>query len=1005
MSDEEQPQEVQALSAKQIKQIAKPKFAANPEKYYPVETMKKFGYTRAQCPKCKEHFWRHSETRTVCGDSACEGKYHFIGTGVGVGVELRAKNQRYSLGDAWRGFSRSLCSSRIPCTAIPRYPVVARWRRDVDYVAAGIYCFQPHCVTGELEPPANPLICPQFCLRFNDLDNIGISGRHFSGFIMLGIQVFNTPQNYVFFKDECVEFNLRWLTEELKIPLDDITLVEDVWCGGGNLGPSIEYFVKGLELGNMVFMQYKITNPKTGEFEPLQVQVIDVGIGLERIPWIINGTPTSYIDAFPNALQFLKDVLKIPFTNDVLTKFGPYSCLLNMDEVDDINKAYETVCAEIGLKNKEELFLHIQDVRDMYIIADHTRSILIALEDGALPSAVGGASNLRNIIRRVFSLLFKNKWWGLFGKDEEERMKTFLLLFEAHRKDLAEVYGETNNTEKYTSFGEIISVEFERWKTTDEKSAKLLEQYQKKKKGAAFKVEDWINCHKSFGISPDKLSELMKCDLPDNFFSQLADMEAKKMRSIPQMIYETAVLSPTHELFDEFPNMEEFDAEVVDIKNIVKEDGTKTNERKVIILNRSCFYPTSGGQDHDNGILLINGTEYKVVDVDRVGKCTLHIVDVDLPETIKEGTKVHGKIDIERRTILRNHHSATHVVYQSARSVLGPHVWQHGAKKTVEEAHLDITHYNSLTFAQEREIETQANLAVRKNFPITKTWWPKEKAEQTYGYKLYQGGIAPGKQLRVVDIQGFDTEACCGTHCDTTGQIGLIRLVRSHRVSDGIVRLHFVAGDRALEFMNEENTLLNSLCSLWGISKQDILPTATRFFQGYKKFSTIVAKQAAELVNLQIRAIVSDEKAPERILLISDESDPTLYISNVKPFAPQLAEKKKSILVIGKEFLWGIGSVFDVDKLTAALEVAQTESKTSKRKAVAATPTTTSTTVPAKEKKPLRVMKGFKVKASDPNEKKPKMVQVDLVEIQGSFLNNNPFLELATNEKFVEYKF
>lgn len=155
------------------------------------------------------------------------------------------------------GFEKSLTSSRIPCTSIKRYPVVARWRNDVDYVAAGIFCFQPYCVTGELEPPANPLICPQFCVRFNDLDNIGITGRHYSGFIMLGIQVFNYPEKYTFFKDECVEFNYRWLTEELGIEPDEITFIEDVWAGGGNLGPSIEYFVRGLEVGNMVFMQYK----------------------------------------------------------------------------------------------------------------------------------------------------------------------------------------------------------------------------------------------------------------------------------------------------------------------------------------------------------------------------------------------------------------------------------------------------------------------------------------------------------------------------------------------------------------------------------------------------------------------------------------------------------------------------------------------------------------------------------------------------------------------------
>ena len=115
--------------------------------------------------------------------------------------------------DAWKGFEKSLSSARVPCTSISRYPVVARWRNDVDYVAAGIYCFQPYCTTGELDPPANPLICPQFCARFNDLDNIGLTGRHYSGFVMLGIQVFNYPEKYHFFKEECVEFNYRWLTE------------------------------------------------------------------------------------------------------------------------------------------------------------------------------------------------------------------------------------------------------------------------------------------------------------------------------------------------------------------------------------------------------------------------------------------------------------------------------------------------------------------------------------------------------------------------------------------------------------------------------------------------------------------------------------------------------------------------------------------------------------------------------------------------------------------------
>ena len=179
---------------------------------------------------------------------------------------------------------------------------MARWRNDVDYVAAGIFCFQPYCVTGELDPPANPLICPQFCAHFNDLDNIGLTGRHYSGLIMLGIQVFNKPTDYKFFKEECVEFNFRWLTETLGIDPDDITFVEDVWAGVGNIGPSIEYFVRGLEVGNMVFMQYKTFHD--GSREELEVKVIDVGIGLECIAWLNNGSVTSYSDTFKNAMEY-----------------------------------------------------------------------------------------------------------------------------------------------------------------------------------------------------------------------------------------------------------------------------------------------------------------------------------------------------------------------------------------------------------------------------------------------------------------------------------------------------------------------------------------------------------------------------------------------------------------------------------------------------------------------------------------------------------------------------
>ena len=136
-------------------------------------------------------------------------------------------------------------------------------------------------------------------------------------------------------------------------------------------------------------------------------------------------------------------------------------------------------------------------------------------------------------------------------------------------------------------------------------------------------------------------------------------------------------------------------------------------------------------------------------------------------------------IDEDRRKQLQAHHTGTHIVFASCRKVLGPHVWQNGAKKTSEIAHLDITHFASLTKEEERAIENQANRIINSCAQINKSFMDKAEAEKQFGFKLYQGGVVPGNSLRVVDIVGVDTEACCGTHCDSTAEVGWIKLVKT----------------------------------------------------------------------------------------------------------------------------------------------------------------------------------------------------------------------------------
>lgn len=785
-----------------------------------------------------------------------------------------------------------MTTARVPCEAIKRYPVVARWRNDVDYVAAGIYCFQPYCVTGELDPPANPLICPQFCVRFNDLDNIGLTGRHYSGFIMMGIQVFNYPDKYVFFKDECVEFNYRWLTEELGIEPDEITFIEDVWAGGGNLGPSIEYFVRGLEVGNMVFMQYKTFHD--GSREELQIKIIDTGIGLERIAWLYNGTPTSYVDTFHNALSYLTGKLEVEIKSDIWEKFGPYSSQLNIDEVDDIEATWARVSKEIDIE-VDTLKAAITQAKDVYIILDHTRSVLMTVTDGSLPANVGGGGNVRNILRRVFSILEKNGWWKKLSMDD------FLVIFQEHKKDLEGIIGAFA---EYKSFDEIIRVELERWKSTDEVQKKNLDKLLKQRKNGKLTIDDWIIAMQSWGIPADRISELSKDPVPGNLYYEIAQRQERVAKAPETILYSTYHLQETDNLYYQDHSLTSHDAKVVDVFANVLESG----KRNILIVDRSAVYPTSGGQQHDTAVIKIEGIEepFKMINAEKVGKVVLHILDRELPtaEELK-GKSVHIEIDSDRRSQLMAHHTGTHIVFASCRKVLGPHVWQNGAKKTVESAHLDITHYKGITKEEERAIENEANRIINSCHKISKSFMNKADAEKQFGFNLYQGGIVPGNSLRVVNIEGVDTEACCGTHCDNTAEVGWIRIVKSQRISDGIVRLNYVAQERAIQVLNEEQEILQKLCDQWGVDLSQIVSTASRFFKEYKNLSATTKKQDQQILNLQVKFAIKDQDHPVHFVR-SEQPDPTIYFSFLPQFAEQLQKLGKGLIFVGDTFVVGL---------------------------------------------------------------------------------------------------
>src|SRR6185312_4888202 len=210
---------------------------------------------------------------------------------------------------------------------IRRYPVVCRWRNDLYFTIASIIDFQ-RVSEGKVifELPANPLVVPQMCLRFNDIENVGLSGRHYTGFCMIG-QTCNADAPGGYWKDKCIDLDYGMLTQGLGIKPEEITFVEDVWMGAGAFGYSLEYFVRGLELGNAVFTEFE---GNENNYHAMPNKIIDMGAGLERFSWITMGTPTSYDCCFGPVLEKLRDITGIDNNSQILSQyFATISSKLN----------------------------------------------------------------------------------------------------------------------------------------------------------------------------------------------------------------------------------------------------------------------------------------------------------------------------------------------------------------------------------------------------------------------------------------------------------------------------------------------------------------------------------------------------------------------------------------------------------------------------------------------------------------------------------------------------
>jgi len=833
---------------KRLKEEFKRKAQENPRQYYPVETLLQEGFERKQCRNCGNFFWSVEE-REVCGEPDCSGGYTFIGSS--------PAREKMDFIQTWDKFSSFF--SGLGYTPMERYPVAARWREDTDFVQASIYDFQPFVVTGEVEPPANPLVIPQFCLRFNDIDNVGITGRHYTGFVMIGQHAFEPGEGYR--PNDYLDHIYRWLTRGMKIPREELQFHEDAWSGGGNLGPSMEFFSRGLEIGNQVYMQYGVEGEKLQE---LDIKVLDMGMGQERPAWFTHGTSTSYEVVFGSAMEKLYSRAALRPEHRIFREFLPYSGLLNVEEIASVEDTWQGIANKLGLE-LEELKKRVLPLAALYSIADHSRSLLLALADGVLPSNSGGGYNLRALFRRSQDFIH-NYGWDI---DLAEVCRW-------HSEYLKPQYPELKD--HLEEVEEILEVEKRKYNHTREKARRVIRKLKKEEVGA----EKLIELYDSQGISPEMLkSEGLEVEVPEDFYVRLAERheEAEEEEEKKFRAFSLEGLPPTKILYYDDYRLLEFKAKVL-----------KVIEGKYVVLDKTAFYPTSGGQDKDRGYL----DSSRVTDVFRQGSVVLHRVE---DPGFREGEMVGGRIEEERRIQLAQHHTATHIVNGAAREVLGRHVWQAGAEKTVDKARLDITHYQSLSREELRAIEERANQMVADSLPVESQLLPRNVAEERYGFTLYQGGAVPGKEIRVIKIDEVDIEACGGTHLNNTSEARLIKITGTTKIQDGIIRLEFCAGEAAFRYISKMEEELEKTTLVLDVNMEQLSETARRFFEEWKAQRKEIQALKRKIALLQRRGLENSfQKAGKAEYLVASlEADQ----EECRRTAQSLAEEGKAVLLLG----------------------------------------------------------------------------------------------------------
>jgi len=740
---------------------------------------------------------------------------------------------------------------------VPSSPLVPRNDPTLMFTNAGMVQFK-NVFTGQETRPYVRAASSQKCVRaggkHNDLDNVGYTARHHTFFEMLGNFSFGD-----YFKADAIPLAWDLLTKDFGLDPKRLTITVyhtddeafDIWkkvtgfadekiiriatndnfwqmgdtgpCGpcseiffdhgdkifGGPPGSPDEDGDRFVEIWNLVFMQFE--QLPGGERIDLPKQSVDTGMGLERIAAVLQGVTDNYdIDLFKSLIAASAQATGVPATGE-----------------------------------------HTASHR---VIADHLRATSFLIADGVLPSNEGRGYVLRRIMRRAM------RHAHLLGAEEPLMYR----LVPALVHEMGDTYHELQRAQPLIT--ETLLLEETRFKKTLEKGLGLLgEATAKLKQGDVLPGETAFKLYDTYGFPLDLTEDALRArsiGVDTAGFEAAMQRQKAEARKAWKGSGEAATEAIWFEVAEKTGATEflGYDAEVAagEIVALVKDGkeakSLKAGDTAAIIVNQTPFYGESGGQVGDEGTITgPKGSLFRVTDTQKkAGGVFIHFGKVEHGGFVV-GETVDLTVDHAKRSAIRANHSATHLLHEALRQVLGPHVAQKGSLVAPGRLRFDFSHQKPMSEAEIADVEARANAIVLQNSPVETRLMALEDAMQSGAMALF--GEKYGDEVRVVSMgdagasanKAWSVELCGGTHVKRTGDIGLVKIVAESASASGVRRIEALTADAARAYLSEQEARIREIASALHVRPEDVAERVKALVEERKQLERQLAEAKKQL--------------------------------------------------------------------------------------------------------------------------------------------------------------